>query len=239
MKSLREKARARFSPFPVSPPHPKLSHPRKASRTTIETGKTSNLCSIGITARDSTRLFASDAANGHGALSSQVTETQFFGQFGINVSRLRSTTPSPRKQDCLGTIINVVCSPSSFSAAGSANEAIEYELEEQSQPLEEFPDPNDISLVDDWSDHEEYYLGDHKLDLDGYPIGDSSPYPAVYIPVEVEVKVEPESLCVSSSFSLLRGLVKQESGADLTHKSFDLNPFEQWLIERVREGRKC
>ncbi|KAJ7444233.1 hypothetical protein FB451DRAFT_1440040 [Mycena latifolia] len=72
------KQQQRFSPFSVRDVNiPSLSHPRRVSESTLKA---------------TSRLFASDMieaegpSSGNGALSSQVSETQYFAQSGLDVS---------------------------------------------------------------------------------------------------------------------------------------------------------
>ncbi|KAJ6542982.1 hypothetical protein B0H19DRAFT_1268171 [Mycena capillaripes] len=93
MKINTIKSSYRYSPLAVRDVNrPSLSHPRQASEKTITQGTTA-------------KLFASQAReyeaplSGYGALCSQVTETQYFAQFGVDVSlpvaTAYSPTPSP------------------------------------------------------------------------------------------------------------------------------------------------
>ncbi|KAJ7884390.1 hypothetical protein B0H14DRAFT_2564442 [Mycena olivaceomarginata] len=106
MKADRTKHSYRFSPLaPRRTNTPSLSHPRKASEDTL--------------ARKSTaKLFASQAnefeapLSGYGALCSQVSETQFFAQFGVDVSLPIANAYSPATSPVSSPVSSPMPSPS-------------------------------------------------------------------------------------------------------------------------------
>ncbi|KAJ7133089.1 hypothetical protein C8R44DRAFT_730286 [Mycena epipterygia] len=219
MKSNTPKQSRRVSPLSPSPSRANvrpLSHPREASRVTIAQKKTAG-------------LFSSQAVNGHGALSSQVTDTQYFEQFGVDVSHISPSdspaTPSPRKHDNL---------PLDFSTPSDCNHSPQsptFAERIQANYDEWIAQPeNEIFWENSWADED--YLGDgHQLDADGYPIDLREPLSPV---------VKAESLPSPALASPIRGTpvrVKREPD-NIALKTFELNPVEQWIIHYVRKTRK-
>ncbi|KAJ7705150.1 hypothetical protein B0H16DRAFT_1827565 [Mycena metata] len=215
------KASARFSPFT-----PSLSRPRDASLKTIATRKTS-------------KLFSSELhGDGEGALLSQVQETQFFGQFGVDVSRRRSS-PFTTPPHCRIPLVSVINSPLKSSAslasieedelASSEEEELDlagdYQSGVNSWALLPDEDDEELSMADTWSESDPQYTP-NVLDTDGYPVDASVSTPTSTTQVsDPEVKVE-EAISQHTS-----------NAAEIT-KLMELTPFEQWIIERVREAKQ-
>ncbi|KAJ6489505.1 hypothetical protein C8R47DRAFT_1215317 [Mycena vitilis] len=210
------KASPRFSPL-KSPRYP-LSHPRQASRNTVDSRRTS-------------KLFASQAVDGQGALSSQLSDTQYLGQYGLDSSPRKSsafTTP-PRKLSP-SNLPSLACSPRSTTSPAASQDgaqdeeeflAGDYQSGTNSWTYLPEEDEADLSLADTWS-YEEYCAAGRKLDVDGYPLSPSNPPSPVA--QAGALKAEPVS--------------PTPEAKNLGCVSFDLTPFEQWIIQRVREAGK-
>ncbi|KAJ7770348.1 hypothetical protein B0H14DRAFT_2632622 [Mycena olivaceomarginata] len=207
MPASTESSHTKVSRF--SPLAPLLSHPRKASRITLE--RTS-------------KLFSSQPVDGQGALCSQVSETQFFEQFDVDVSCGRESSPitTPPRREPLASLDNTPTksSPAMTPIIEDAEES-EFDFGDNYQsgtnswawhlPEE---DEEDLSLAETWSENSVQFTP-NKLDVNGFPVGGSSP-PAAAQDLNCNVKIEVVS--PKPDFATLEAI--------------NLTPLEQWIIER-------
>ncbi|KAJ7869103.1 hypothetical protein B0H14DRAFT_2571958 [Mycena olivaceomarginata] len=206
MPASTESSHTKVSRF--SPLAPLLSHPRKASRITLE--RTS-------------KLFSSQPVDGQGALCSQVSETQFFEQFNVDVSCGRESSPitTPPRCEPLASLDNTPTksSPAMTPIIEDAEES-EFDFGDNYQsgtnswawhlPEE---DEEDLSLAETWSENSAQFTP-NKLDVNGFPIGGSSPPAAAQ---DLQLQSKPD-------FTTLEAI--------------NLTPLEQWIIGRVRDARQ-
>ncbi|KAJ7823424.1 hypothetical protein B0H14DRAFT_2597922 [Mycena olivaceomarginata] len=176
MPASTESSHTKASRF--SPLAPLLSHPRKASR---------------IHVRKDLK-----PVDGQGALCSQVPETQFFEQFNVDVSCGREsspiTTPPRREPPASLSKTPTKSSPATTPIIEDAEES-EFDFGDNYQsgtnswawhlPEE---DEEDLSLAETWSESSAQFTP-NKLDVDGFPVGGSSP-PAAAQDLNCNVKVE-------------------------------------------------
>ncbi|KAK7006457.1 hypothetical protein R3P38DRAFT_3214510 [Favolaschia claudopus] len=192
----------RFSP--ISP------HPRRHA-SDISTAKTA-------------MLFSTDLVNGQGALSSQVTDTQYFGQYDQSPSPSPSTTNSAPGSPCISSP-----QPADTQPADTQPRIIETD------PFFDVDEPHNSAhpmYVWDWIGKEE--MIDHGALSTPSSTLNSSPSTAD----EVSVKRE------GSNEHTRETTVKQEEVEEVAPEPLqdvrfsELSDFEKWVICRMRETVK-
>ncbi|KAJ7753155.1 hypothetical protein B0H14DRAFT_2635651 [Mycena olivaceomarginata] len=207
MPASTESSHTKASRF--SPLAPLLSHPRKASRITLE--RTS-------------KLFSSQPVDGQGALCSQVPETQFFEQFNVDVSCGREsspiTTPPRREPPASLSKTPTKSSPATTPIIEDAEES-EFDFGDNYQsgtnswawhlPEE---DEEDLSLAETWSESSAQFTPISLMSMD-FPL-------AALVPLR-----------------LLKTSTAMLSKTGFRHtRGNQPDALEQWIIGRVREARQ-
>ncbi|KAF7366707.1 hypothetical protein MSAN_00928800 [Mycena sanguinolenta] len=207
-----DKPSRRFSPV-RSPTHASIlhspAHPRRASH---------------LACKENHKLFASQAVDGQGALASQVSDTQYFNQFGIDVSA--DALPSSPKSST---------SRSFPSLLGAISQPVE--------PYEASPSTKSDS-DSDWLSRD--WMGENSWDYDSMtaapereprscsPLSEDSS-PEIHPKLEpVELQLEPVELQLEPVELQLEAVQDHKSGP--VNNFTKLSPFEQWVISRIRES---
>ncbi|KAJ7145019.1 hypothetical protein C8R46DRAFT_1045716 [Mycena filopes] len=222
-------AKSRFSPLSPTPAHHGLTHPRTASLHTIAEQRTSG-------------LFASIAVNGQGACSSQVTETQFFGQsiasVGVDVSNF---PPKDSPVSCASSPFKNTSTPAAQKTSTSPP------VWTPPVYLDAAPEDDDVFTENSWSDDDmrAFVYRPYCADSDPHRLDDGFPMDPPALPAQVQVKVASPAQVQVKVEHTTPPLVPSAPSGELAHQPdnvptlpFELTPLEQWVILRLREAKR-
>ncbi|KAJ6478888.1 hypothetical protein C8R45DRAFT_1076626 [Mycena sanguinolenta] len=160
--------------------------------------------------KENMKLFASEAVNGQGALSDDVSDTQYFDQYGINVAANVSMPFTPS-------------SPGSPRSASSDLGSGAY-LEDGSQSEDWYEACMDENSWDDAAMRRRAAVGDQVLSRDPSPAPSVEPVTPIKFEPEDEIKFEASNNFTESFVST--------KPFNATH----LSEFEKWVIGKIRDS---
>ncbi|KAJ7929642.1 hypothetical protein B0H13DRAFT_1859377 [Mycena leptocephala] len=224
-----------------------LSHPRKASQNTIAQKTT-------------TKLFSTPSADdleaplsGYSALSSQVGETQYFAQYGVDVALPIANTYSPACSPSSSNagspsrtpLLSPLSSPSGFPCT-PPEQPVELGITHQygsrlRGPLLGLPTHVDFSPISYWDDPLDD-MKDMELDTWSSDDKDNEIYPGTAQPpwdenVKIEVDDFTHTLPAAPVEMMSCNTAEQAiDAADAVDHFTELTEFESWLVGRVRKS---
>ncbi|KAF8136040.1 hypothetical protein K438DRAFT_1871693 [Mycena galopus ATCC 62051] len=164
--------------------------------------------------KTNTKLFASQPIDGQGALSENVSDTQYFDQYGVNVAAKENEESAP------------IFVPESLSSPSSSSEAFTH-FDDGSQPDEWLVAYNEENSWDDAAMRRAVLAGTKALSRDPSPVPSEEPVLEIKFELEDEVKFEASNHSAETFHS-----VAESSETTFTN----LSVFENWVIGRIRDS---